>query len=77
MAIHLGISSFAGVPTRQNTDLEFTTSMESGSGCRLCLSMRFYQRGAFVIVRRNGDITHPIHWSARKLRRVARSSAKA
>eukprot|EP00171_Calliarthron_tuberculosum_P018277 IDg18277t1 len=34
-------------------------------------------RGGFVIFRRNGDTTHPIYWSARKLRRVARSSSTA
>lgn len=34
-------------------------------------------RGGFVIFRRAGDIIHPICWSARKLRRVARSSSTA
>eukprot|EP00171_Calliarthron_tuberculosum_P023568 IDg23568t1 len=34
-------------------------------------------RGAFMIFRRCGDIVHPIHWSSRKLRRVARSSSTA
>lgn len=34
-------------------------------------------RGALVIVRRCGHVVHAIHWSARKLRRVARSCATA
>lgn len=34
-------------------------------------------RGAHIIIRRNGDVSHPIYWSARKLRRVARSSSTA
>ncbi len=36
-----------------------------------------YARGGYVIYRRCGDIVHPIHWSSRKLRRVARSSTTA
>ncbi len=34
-------------------------------------------RGGFVIFRRSGDIAHPIYWSSRKLRRVARSTSTA
>lgn len=34
-------------------------------------------RGGFIIFRRCGDTVHPIYWSARKLRRVARSSSTA
>lgn len=34
-------------------------------------------RGGFLIFRRCGDVTHPIYWSARKLKRVARSSSTA
>ena len=34
-------------------------------------------RGGYVILRRKGDLVHPIHWSSRKLRRVARSSSTA
>ncbi len=34
-------------------------------------------RGGFVIFRRSRDIVHPIYWSSRKLRRVARSSSTA
>lgn len=34
-------------------------------------------RGAFLIDRGLGDIFHLIYWSARKLRRVARSSCTA
>lgn len=34
-------------------------------------------RSGHIIFHRQGDIVHPIQWSARKLRRVARSSATA
>lgn len=34
-------------------------------------------RNGFIIFRRCGDIVHLIHWNARKLRRVARSSTTA
>lgn len=34
-------------------------------------------RGGFIIFRRLGNIVHPIPWSARRLRRVSRSSATA
>ena len=34
-------------------------------------------RAGFIIFRRNGDMVHPIHWSSRNLRRVARSSSTA
>lgn len=34
-------------------------------------------RGAYIIMRRQNDTIHPIYWSARKLRRVARSSSTA
>eukprot|EP00171_Calliarthron_tuberculosum_P022319 IDg22319t1 len=34
-------------------------------------------RGGFIIFRRNGDTVHPIHWSSKKIRRVARSSSTA
>lgn len=34
-------------------------------------------RRGFIIFRRSGDVTHPIMWSARKLKRVARSSITA
>jgi len=34
-------------------------------------------RGGYIIYRRFGDITHPIMWQSRKLRRVARSSSTA
>eukprot|EP00171_Calliarthron_tuberculosum_P005283 IDg5283t1 len=34
-------------------------------------------RGEFIIFRRCGDTVHPIYWSSRKLRRVARSSSTA
>eukprot|EP00171_Calliarthron_tuberculosum_P001417 IDg1417t1 len=34
-------------------------------------------RGGFIVFRRSGTIVHPIYWSARKLRRVARSSTTA
>lgn len=31
-------------------------------------------RGGFIILRRLGNIVHPIQWSARRLRHVSRSS---
>ena len=34
-------------------------------------------RGAYLIYRRHNDTIHPLYWSARKLRRVARSSSTA
>lgn len=34
-------------------------------------------RGGLMILRRAGDVVHPISWSARKLKRVARSSSTA
>lgn len=34
-------------------------------------------RSGYIISRRHGDISYPINWSARKLRRVARSSTTA
>lgn len=34
-------------------------------------------RGGYIIFRRCGDTIHPVQWSARKLRRVARSSSTA
>lgn len=33
--------------------------------------------GAFIIMRRIGDISHPIYWSAWKLRRITRISSTA
>ena len=41
------------------------------------LLMDDHGRGGYIIFRRNGDITHPIFWLSRKLRRVARSSTTA
>lgn len=35
------------------------------------------RRGAYILYRRCGDVIHPIFWSARKLRRIARSSMTA
>ncbi len=34
-------------------------------------------RGGFIVFRRSGDTVHPIYWSSRKLKRVARSSSTA
>eukprot|EP00171_Calliarthron_tuberculosum_P004588 IDg4588t1 len=34
-------------------------------------------RGGYIIMRHHGDVVHPIYWSSRKLRRVARSSTTA
>jgi len=34
-------------------------------------------RGGFILFRRHGDTVHPIYWSSRRLRRVARSSSTA
>lgn len=34
-------------------------------------------RSGYLIFRRQGDVTHAIHWRFRKLRRVARSSTTA
>lgn len=48
-----------------SSDVEMSTLSEGGG----CLE--------FVIVRRLGDLVHPIHWSARNLRRVARSISTA
>ncbi len=33
--------------------------------------------GGFIILRRSGDVVHPIYWSSLKLLRVARSSSTA
>lgn len=34
-------------------------------------------RGAYIIARRDVNVTHPLHWICRRLRRVSRSSSKA
>lgn len=60
-------------PPKQSTQFELEVLSDAsmapfneGGGC-----------GGYIVFRRNGDIIHPIIWSARKLRRVARSSSTA
>lgn len=52
-------------------------SLEAISDASMAKASEGGARGAYVIMRRLGDVTHPIHWSAKKLRRVARSSSTA
>jgi len=47
------------------------------SDAALCGKKEEGGRAGFIIVRMQGDIIHPISWSARKLKRVARSSSTA
>lgn len=54
-----------------------TFSLEATSDAAMSKASEGGGRGAFVIVRRSGDVIHPIYWSARKLRRMARSSSTA
>lgn len=52
-------------------------SLEAISDASMSSASEGGGRGACVVVRRSGDIIHPIFWSSRKLRRVARSSSTA
>lgn len=52
-------------------------SLEATSDASISSAAEGGERGAFLITRRRGNMVHPIHWNARKLRRVAWNSATA
>lgn len=60
-------------PSIQDNKFSLEVYTDAAVGAKNDMSGRL----GYVIYRRCGDTTHPIHWGAHKLRRVARSSATA
>lgn len=63
--------------TFNSTDSPGNFSLEVISDASMSSKAEEGGRGAYIIYRRCNDVVHPLFWSARKLRRVSRSSSTA